>query len=54
MGNGKWDGGMIHPYKPAEPITWMPEPVSIRPRWDTVLGDTPPYRHLVCEFCLIP
>ena len=38
--NGKWDGGMIHPYKPTEPITWMPEPVTIRPRWDTVLGDT--------------
>ena len=38
--NGNWDGGMIHPYMPAEPITWMPEPVTIRPRWDTVLGDT--------------
>ena len=38
--NGNWDGGMIHPYIPAEPITWMPEPVTIRPRWDTVLGDT--------------
>lgn len=38
--NGYWDGGMIHPYMPAEPITWMPEPVTIRPRWDTVLGDT--------------
>ncbi len=38
--NGNWDGGMIHPYMPPEPITWMPEPVTIRPRWDTVLGDT--------------
>ncbi len=38
--NGNWDGGMIHPYMPAEPITWTPEPVTIRPRWDTVLGDT--------------
>ena len=38
--NGNWDGGMIHPYVPPEPVTWMPEPVTIRPRWDTVLGDT--------------
>lgn len=38
--NGHWDGGMIHPYRPPEPITWMPEPIAIRPRWDTVLGDT--------------
>lgn len=38
--NGIWDGGMIHPYMSAEPITWMPESVTIRPRWDTVLGDT--------------
>ena len=38
--NGSWDGGMIHPYMPPEPIIWTPEPVTIRPRWDTVLGDT--------------
>ena len=38
--NGIWDGGMIHPYVPAEPIAWMPEAATIRPRWDTELGDT--------------
>ncbi|MCY4205870.1 MAG: Ig-like domain-containing protein [Bacteroidetes bacterium] len=38
--NDQWDGGFIHPYQPAEPITWTPEPLTIRPRWDTELPDT--------------
>jgi len=38
--NGRWDGGQIHPYQPAEPITWTSEPLTIRPRWDTALPDT--------------
>jgi hypothetical protein len=38
--NGSWDGGVIRPYIVPEPITRTSEPVTIRPRWDTVLGDT--------------
>ena len=35
--NGRWDGGQIQPYVPAEPITWLQEPVEARPRWTTEL-----------------
>lgn len=38
--NGRWDGGQIAPYVPAEPIAWSDQPVSIRPRWETALEDT--------------
>ncbi len=38
--NGTWDGGLIHPYEPAEPITWFSESITIRPRWDTALAET--------------
>ena len=36
-GNGRWDGGQIQPYVPAEPVTWLEEPVEARPRWTTEL-----------------
>ena len=35
--NGVWDGGLIYPYQPAEPIIWADESVTIRPRWNTLL-----------------
>ncbi|MCY4232326.1 MAG: Ig-like domain-containing protein [Bacteroidetes bacterium] len=38
--NGQWDGGQIHPYQAPEPITWVNDPFTIRPRWDTELPDT--------------
>ena len=38
--NRRWDGGRILPYAPAEPITWTQEPSTVRPRWDSALGDT--------------
>ncbi len=37
--NGTWDGGLIYPYEPAEPITWFSESITIRPRWDTALSE---------------
>jgi len=36
-GNGRWDGGQIQPYVPAEPVTWLEESVEARPRWTTEL-----------------
>lgn len=36
-GNGHWDGGQLLPYQPAEPVTWLEEPVDARPRWTTEL-----------------
>jgi len=35
--NGRWDGGQIQPYVPAEPVTWLEEPLEARPRWTTEL-----------------
>jgi hypothetical protein len=35
--NGRWDVGQIQPYRPAEPVTWVGEPVEARPRWTTEL-----------------
>jgi len=35
--NGRWDVGQIQPYRPAEPVTWLGEPVEARPRWTTEL-----------------
>ena len=35
--NGRWDGGQIQPYVPAEPVTWLREPLEARPRWTTEL-----------------
>ena len=35
--NGRWDGGQILPYVPAEPVMWLEEPVEARPRWTTEL-----------------
>jgi hypothetical protein len=35
--NGRWDRGQIQPYVPAEPVTWLREPVEARPRWTTEL-----------------
>ncbi len=35
--NGRWDGGQIQPYVPAEPVTWLEEPIEARPRWTTEL-----------------
>ena len=39
-GNSRWDGGVIYPYRPAEPIIWLEEPLTVRPRWDTAPSDT--------------
>ena len=36
-GNGRWDAGQVQPYVPAEPVTWLEEPVEARPRWTTEL-----------------
>jgi len=35
--NGRWDGGRLHTYVPAEPVTWSRETVDSRPRWTKVL-----------------
>jgi len=35
--NGRWDAGRVQPYVPAEPVTWLREPVQARPRWTTEL-----------------
>ncbi len=35
--NGRWDRGQIQPYVPAEPATWLREPLEARPRWTTEL-----------------
>jgi hypothetical protein len=35
--NGRWDGGQVQPYVPAEPVTWLREPLEARPRWTTEL-----------------
>jgi uncharacterized protein (DUF2141 family) len=35
--NGRWDGGLIRKYLPAEPVTWSTEPVDSRPRWTNVV-----------------
>lgn len=39
-GNGRWDGGQILPFQPAEPITWSEGTIDTRPRWENVL-ETP-------------
>ena len=39
-GNGRWDGGQILPYQPAEPVVWNTESATVRPRWDSALSDT--------------
>ncbi len=35
--NGRWDGGRIQPYVPAEPLVWGESTVDSRPRWTKVL-----------------
>jgi hypothetical protein len=35
--NGRWDGGRIRTYQPAEPVTWSEETTDSRPRWTNVL-----------------
>lgn len=44
-GNGRWDGGSLVPYVPAEPLRILPEPVGVRARWETEIDpvsfDTP-------------
>ena len=34
-GNGRWDGGSLVPYRPAEPVRILPEAASVRARWET-------------------
>ena len=36
-GNGRWDGGRVEPFVPAEPIVWSDGTTDSRPRWTTVL-----------------
>lgn len=38
--DGEWDGGMLEPYRDAEPIIWRNEPARVRARWETSLPDT--------------
>lgn len=35
--NGRWDGGRLDGYVPAEPVIWSSETVDSRPRWTKVL-----------------
>ena len=39
-GNGRWDGGFLLPYTPAEPIGWGGDLPPVRARWETVADDT--------------
>lgn len=36
--NGRWDGGFIQPYRPAEPVTWSDGTTDSRPRWTNVIS----------------
>ncbi len=36
--NGRWDGGLIEPYTPAETVTWSEETTDSRPRWTNVIS----------------
>lgn len=38
--NGRWDGGFIVPYRPAEPLGWSGELPPVRARWESVAEDT--------------
>lgn len=38
--NGRWDGGTVTPYQPAEPVFWYTAPEPVRARWETELPDT--------------
>ncbi len=38
--DGRWNGGTLIPYRPAERIGWATEPVEVRARWDNALPDT--------------
>ena len=33
-GDGRWDGGSLVPYRPAEPLRILPEAASVRARWE--------------------
>jgi len=37
--NGKWDGGSLEPFAPAEHIVWSKEPIALRTRWE---NEAPP------------
>jgi hypothetical protein len=36
--NGRWDGGFIEPYRPAEAVTWSEQTTDSRPRWTNVIS----------------
>jgi hypothetical protein len=36
-GDGQWDGGSPAPFRPAAPMRWVTQVVSVRPRWETAL-----------------
>ena len=36
--NGRWDGGLLRTYRPAEPVAWSGETTDSRPRWTNVLS----------------
>ena len=38
--NGRWDVGLLVPYRASETLTWHNEPVRVRARWETALPDT--------------
>ncbi len=39
-GDGRWNGGSIAPYRPAERIRWVRDPIDVRARWTNNLPDT--------------
>lgn len=36
--NGRWDGGKIRPFAPAEALSWSQQTTDSRPRWTTELS----------------
>ena len=40
-GNGRWDGGALVPFSPAEPLHLVAEPVTVRARWETEIDPIP-------------
>ena len=38
-GDGRWSGGRLVPYTPAEPLLVLREPERVRARWDTEIED---------------
>ncbi len=37
-GDGRWSPGIIEPFKPAEPFSFLADSISVRSRWTTDIG----------------